>query len=60
MLMSRYALPHIDNIVKIHTDGMMTLKEIPELKLSDKLGDWKVKQYKKVIIHNKTKCDKIL
>jgi len=50
--MARTLFDHIDDIVKVHTDGFLSLKEIPELKIGTKLGQWKVKQYKQAIIEN--------
>jgi hypothetical protein len=49
---SRTALPHIDHIKRIHTDSILSTKEIPEIKITSNIGDWKLKKYSKAIIKN--------
>jgi hypothetical protein len=57
LYMATTALPHYKNIIRIHTDSILTTKEIPELKIGKKLGEWKKINYKgktcKVITSNK-------
>jgi len=69
LFMARTLFDHIDDIVKVHTDGFLSLKEIPrderaklidrsilpKLKIGTKLGQWKVKQYNQAIIENSNK-----
>ena len=50
--MARKALPHLDHVIRIHTDSIMSTKPIEECKISAKIGEWKKLEIKKVIIHN--------
>lgn len=50
--MTRTCFPHLDSIVRIHTDSILSTKEIPELKLSNKLGEWKLEKYSHATILN--------
>jgi hypothetical protein len=52
MHMARTMLPHIDSIIRFHTDSILSLKPIPELKISDKMGQWKYVHYKKANIYD--------
>jgi hypothetical protein len=42
----------LDNIAYINTDGFASLVEQPSLKISDKMGEWKVKKYVKCVVNN--------
>ena len=42
----------LDNIAYINCDGFASLVEQSSLKVSDKMGDWKVKQYAKCVVNN--------
>lgn len=48
-------LPHKDSVIRIHTDGVISTKPMPELKLSKDLGDWKLEGFGVLEIHNTMK-----
>jgi hypothetical protein len=49
--MLRSLLAHIDSVVYIHTDGFVSTKQIPELKIGKEMGDqWKCQPYAKAEI----------
>jgi hypothetical protein len=48
--------PYKENIVKIHTDGVYSTAQIPELKIGSGIGEWKIEKQGNVHILNKTKC----
>lgn len=53
--MARTLVDHLDDIIKVHTDGFLSLREVRGLPLSDKLGEWKMTQYKRATIENNNK-----
>ena len=50
-IMYKFCKKRIDNIVRIHTDGVILSKPIEDLYLSNDLGDWKMKQGPVTIKH---------
>jgi hypothetical protein len=54
-LMARTLVNHKDDIVYIHTDSMITLKEMKDIKVGVAIGNWKCNFHKKVDIINKQK-----
>ncbi len=41
-------LPYQDDIIRIHTDGLLCLKKIPELIVGEGLGEWKLEEVKDI------------
>lgn len=50
MFMAKLIFPHIKDIIHIHTDGFITTKEIPNMRISKELGDWKIEKQGEAVI----------
>jgi hypothetical protein len=44
LTMMSVMLPHKDNIFRFHTDGFITDKELPEITLGEKIGNFEIKK----------------
>ena len=49
--------PFTEHVFRIHTDGFVSDKQLPELKMSNKIGDWKLEHKGPCTIHNKCKVE---
>lgn len=52
MIETLLSFESLDDIVYVNTDGFISLKEQPSLKVSDKMGDWSCKHYEGCEVKN--------
>lgn len=50
--MAKTLAPHQEHLLRVHTDGFVSTKPIPELTIGDKIGEWKMKSYSSAVIKN--------
>jgi hypothetical protein len=53
--MSLIMLPYKENIIRCHTDSILSTCEIKELKLSNTMGDWKIENQGKCYVNKMNK-----